>query len=256
MKHHRYLILHLCIGGDETVAPSQPVRSQTQQQREVYVGDDLPPKSTSNKKKSKAPSITPPTITTTKPPSSLPSPISTDHSQNFSVPDTVSKHHERTSTSDSLFGLSTIKENILSPTSPSHQTDDEIDKYFNQIKQPNEPKKTKSSAPIIPQSKEQKRSTRSQSDDIQTPATSISVKPDTTSTSSTTNVSAQKQSDDAHDSTDEDVDELLGKLEVSFSGKYTHTYIHTELTIFFTSKNFLSITCCLLLYVCAQCIFP
>ncbi|CAF4303926.1 unnamed protein product, partial [Rotaria magnacalcarata] len=52
-------------GGDEPSTPSPPVRFQVQQQqqqqqqqqhREVYVGDDLPPRSNSTRKKSKEPS--------------------------------------------------------------------------------------------------------------------------------------------------------------------------------------------------------
>ena len=46
-------------------------------------------------------------------------------------------------------------------------------------------KKTKKTAPIIPQSKEQKLSISSQYDDIQTPSTSISVQMDPASTFST-----------------------------------------------------------------------
>ena len=155
------------------------------------------------------------------------------------------KEPEITPKPDSLFGLSTIRENFDTDetiVSPKHQTDDEIDNYFNTIKQTNEEKKPKKTAPVIPQTKstkEQKRSTPSHYEDIHTPATSISVKVDNTPTSSTT-LPTKNQSDDKNDSTDEDVDEIIGKLEVSLSGKYTHTYIH-YFPIFYLLKHFLFI---------------
>jgi hypothetical protein len=39
---------------------------------------------------------------------------------------------------------------------------------------------------------------------------------------------SSSSSENKHDSTDDDVDELIGNLEVRFFGKYTHTYIHTH----------------------------
>jgi hypothetical protein len=242
-------------GGDEVSTPSPPDRSQTQQQREVYVDDNLPSKPTSNQKKTKESpsSITVPTIITTEPSDSI---ISLDRSQNVSVSgddieaafDSISDYKtskakpKDNDTSDSYFGLSTIKENldtdenIFNPNSSKDQHDGGIDfdNYFNKIKQPIEEKKPKKTAPIFQpskitlQPKEQKRSTLAQSDDIKTPSTSVSIKVDTTPTSSIT-LPAQKLTDDnKHDSTDEDVDEVLGTLEVTISGKYTHTYIHTH----------------------------
>jgi hypothetical protein len=227
-------------GGDETSTPALPVRSQTQQ-HEVIVDDNLSSKNTSNKKKTKAPL---PKIITTK------LADSTDHNKNFSVR-TNDIESEKPSTSDTLFGLTTIKENFDTDehiSNSKYRQDEEIDfnNYFNQ----NQQKKTKNTAPIIPQSKEKKRSIPSQYDDVRTPSTSISIQMDPPSTFST----ISKQSDNKDDSTDEDVDELLGKLEVSVFGKYTHTYIHIFFSLFFfiqSKKSF-----CLCLYVCVQCIFP
>jgi hypothetical protein len=123
-------------------------------------------------------------------------------------------------------------------TGSKYRDDEEInfDSYFNQNKQPQEEKKTKTSAPIIPQSKSTSNSKeQNRSYDIQTPSTSLSVKTDNTPNSSVT-LPAKKQnattSDDSDGSVDEDVDELLGKLEVSISGKYTHTYIHITFPLF------------------------
>jgi hypothetical protein len=232
-------------GSDDTSITSPPVGSQIQS-REVNVDDNLSSKNTSNKMK-------------TKP---------TDHSRSFSVRtddiDTAfnsmndyknsinkSKESEVKSTSDTLFGLSTIKENLDTDEnirSLKHQNDEDIDfdNYFNQ----NKPKTTKKTAPIIQQSKERKHSALSQLDDIHTPSTSISVKLNPMSISST----ITDRSDNKNDSTDEDVDELLGKLEVSIFGKYTHTYIHTHTfcPLFFIYKKIFLL---ILLYVCVQCIF-
>ncbi|CAF3992524.1 unnamed protein product, partial [Rotaria sp. Silwood1] len=123
-------------GGDEPSTPSPPVRSQVQQQqqyREVYVGDDLPPRSNSTRKKSKepSPSTTLPTIMKTKNQNNSPPPLSTDHSRSFSVTgddieaafDAINDYKTSMNesslnkpkeydvpSSDSLFGLSTIKE--------------------------------------------------------------------------------------------------------------------------------------------------
>jgi len=216
-------------GGDETSTQSPNVRSQ---QHEVNVDENLSSKTTSEKKKTKAPL---PKIVTTKP---TESPILIDRSRNFTITDDInkSKEYEITSKSDTNFGLSPIKENLGTDeniSSSKHQDGEEND-FDNYFKKHDEKKSTKKSAPVMsqskstPHSKEQKRSTLSQSDDIKTPSTSISVKIEPTSTSTTT-----KQSDNTHDSTDEDVDELLGKLEVIVFGKYMHTYIHTFFFLFF-----------------------
>jgi len=226
-------------GGDETSTPALPIRSQTQQ-REVNVDENLLSKNTSNKKKTKAPI---PIIITTK------LTESTDYNRNFSVR-TDDNESEKISKSDKLVGLTTIKENLDTDehiSSSKYQQDEEIDfnNYFNQ----NQQKKTKKTAPIIPQSKEKKLSISSQYDDIRTPSASISVQMDPVSTFS----NIKTQSDNKGDSTDEDVDELLGKLEVSIIGKYTHTYIHTFSPYFLFNKTKIF---CLCLYVCVECIFP
>jgi hypothetical protein len=218
-------------GGDETSTPALPVRSQTQQ-REVNVDENSLSKNTSNKKKTKAPI---PIIITTKLTESI------DHNRNFSVR-TDDIESEKTSKSDKLVGLTTIKENLDTDeyiSSSKYQEDEEIDfnNYFNQ----NQQKKTKKTAPIIPQSKEKKLSISSQYDDIQTPPTSISVQMDPALTFST----IKTQSDNKDDATDEDVDELLGKLKVSVSGKYTHTYIHTFSPYLFSFKNNMLFCSCL-----------
>lgn len=198
-------------GGDES-AISPPSTHSTQ--REVNVDENI-----SSNKKTKAPL---PTIITTKP---TESPILPDRNRSFT---TVS---EIASSSDILFGLSTIKENTdtdenIVSRNKTNEEEIDFDNYFTRPEQ----KTTKKPAPTIPQSKskEQNRSGSSQSYDIKTPSTSISVKTEPSSTSTKT-----KQSDDTQDSTDEDVDELLGKLEVSVLGKYTHTYIHTYTYILF-----------------------
>lgn len=197
-------------GGDETSTPSPSIYSQPQ--REVNVDENI-----SSKKKAKAPI---PTIITTKP---TDPPVSTDRSRSFSA------INEITSSSDILFGLSTIKENLDTDeniANTNNEKEEEIDfnSYFNRKEQKTT---TKKPAPTIPRPKEQKRSTPSQSYDIQTPSASISISTKTEPSSTSTKT---KQSDDnTEDSTDEDVDELLGKLEVSVLGKYTHTYIHTHI---------------------------
>jgi hypothetical protein len=241
-------------GGEETSTPSSTVHPPIQQPpQEINVDEHLSSKNTSNKKKTQEPL---PTIITTK---WADSPTSADRSRSFSITtdSNKSKELESTSKADTLFGLSTIKENLDTNENvfnSKQQQDEEIDfdNYWNQIKKPPEPKKSKKPAPILQQPKEKKRSTLSQSDDIQTPSTSISVKINPISTSSTTT----KQSDNTHDdSTDEDVDELLGKLEVRISGKYTHTYIHiyTHRHIYFSLHCLFNF--CSLLYVCVRCIF-
>ena len=229
-------------GGDEHSTSSPSAHSQNisfGQQREVNVDEHVSSKS--KKKKSKEPA---PILTNTKP--------SDSHSS------TSAKGLEISPKADSVFGLSTIKESydIEENLSSSRQhTDDEVDfdGYFNQVQQ----KKTKKQAPTLPQSKEQRISTNSQSDDIRTPSASISMGTNSARTSST----LTKQSDDLLDSTDDDVDELLGNLEVRFAGKYMHTYIHTHTQVFTYSSCTIfylikSITFTCLLYVYVQCIFP
>ncbi|CAF4534410.1 unnamed protein product [Rotaria socialis] len=277
-------------GGDEPSTPSPPVRSQVQQQqqqqqhREVYVGDDLPPRSNSIRKKSKEPSQSNalPTIQTTKINNSSPPPLSTEHSRSFSVTgddieaafDAISdyktsvndsssnktREHEMSSP-DSLFGLSTIKEAtdtdefILGTTSSRHHKDEDIDdidfdncfnKYKHQQekqqtteKKPIEEKPNKKLAPSTPvsqksqkpqeikqetrsshHSKEQKRTAPIHTDVIPTPSvsmpiTKVDLTPTPTVTVSTTKPkdTSLTELDDSNDSIDEDVDELLGKLE-------------------------------------------
>ncbi|CAF0980944.1 unnamed protein product [Rotaria sordida] len=266
-------------GGDEPSTPSPPIRSQVQQQqhhREVYVGDDLPPRSNSTRKKSKepSPSTTLPTIMTTKNQNNSASLSSTEHSRSFSVTgddieaafDAIndykismnesslnkSKDHEVPSP-DALFGLSTIKEAtdtdeiVLDTHSSRHRNDEEIDDIdfdncFNKYKQqqqnekkPTEEKKSKKpapSTPVVQQSQknqeskssnyftEQKRTAPVHTDDIRTPSISIPTPKIDIPTTPTITVSAKRQKettsndlDDSNDSIDEDVDELLGKLE-------------------------------------------
>lgn len=296
-------------GGDEPSTPSPPVCSQIQQsqqqqqQREVLVGDDVPPRGNStHRKKSKepAPSSTIPTIVTPKS-QIISSPLrSTENSRSFSVTgddieaafDAIndyktSVNHESsnhqikeqdTSSPDSLFGLTTIKEAmdtdeiVFGTGSSKQQKDDGIDEIdfdscFNKYKQqhqeqPNqskitEEKKTKKPAPTTPvisppQKKQEPKSNRDSKEqnltspfypnDVQTPALSIPTPRFETTPSPTvtlsTKTSATKPSDstsngldDSNDSIDEDVDELLGKLEVSIDQPlvYTHTYIHIHI---------------------------
>ena len=172
------------------------------------------------------------------------------------------------SSPDSLFGLSTIKEAtdtdefVLHTGSNKHQTDaviDEIDfdhcfnKYKPQQTPPAEqqtPKKTfeevktKKPTPTTPkiqesksprQSIEQKRSAFT-FDDIHTPASSIAtLKYDTTpSPIAPVLLNVPKEAspstiDDSNDSNDdEDVNELLGKLEVSIDRSSIYAHIHTH----------------------------
>ncbi|CAF3351986.1 unnamed protein product [Rotaria sp. Silwood1] len=235
-------------GGEESSIPSPSIRSQIQeqqQQQEVFVNDHVLSSNSLNKNKTKEsfPLLNVSTIITKKSSNSSSLPISKDNNKNITITnddieaafDSIddnrtsmnkSKDHEITSIPNSFFGLSTIKENldadenIFSSTSSKHPNDEDIDfgNYFNQINQPNENKKTKKSILNISQSKstlhskEQQHSIYSQSDDIRTPSASISVKLNTTSSSSTT-LSAKKQFNDINDSTDEDVDEVLGTIE-------------------------------------------
>ena len=76
-------------------------------------------------------------------------------------------------------------------------------------------------------SKVQAYDTHAQSDDIQTPSASVSIKMNSTSTSSTI-LSTKQKYDDINESTDDDVDELIGKFEVNILGKCTHTYIQIK----------------------------
>lgn len=200
-------------GGEEHSASSPSAHSQNisfgQHQREVNVDEHVSSKS---KKKSKEPA---PILAVTKP--------SDSHSS------ISAKGSEISPKADSVFGLSTIKESYdpeENLSSSRQHTDDEVDfdGYFNQVQQ----KKTKKQAPTLPPSKEQRISTNSQSDDIRTPSASISMGNNSARTSST----LTKQSDDLADSTDDDVDELLGNLEVRFAGKYMHTYIHIHTHMF------------------------
>lgn len=292
-------------GGEEPSTPSPPIRSQVQQQqREVYVGDDLPPRSNSTRrKKSKepSPSATLPTIVLPKA-SNNTTPRLSENNRSCSItgddieaafdaiadpkPSTSDPSNNRSkesevSSPDSLFGLSTIKEAtdtdefILGSNSTKHHTDaviDEIDfdNCFNKYKQqqsvePPNPTKTfeepkrKKSAPTTPSfeppspptkiqesksprhSKEQKRSAFT-FDDIQTPTASISTtKYDTTPSPNVSNAlhlpkeTSSHTLDDSNDSNDEDVNELLGKLEVSidlsliYAHIHTHTYTHLSL---------------------------
>ena len=166
---------------------------------------------------------------------------------------------------------------ILGGGSTKHQTDAAIDEIdfdhcFTKYKQPQqvesqnhtktfEEPKTKKSAPTTPSfeppspptkiqesksarhTKEQKRSAFT-FDDIQTPAASISTtKYDTTPSPIAPNTlhlpkeTSPPALDDSNDSNDEDVNELLGKLEVSidlsliYAHIHTHTYTHLYLYI-------------------------
>lgn len=301
-------------GGDEPSTPSPPDRSQVQQQqqqpqpqREAYVGDDLPPRSNSTRRKKTkepAPSATLPTIVVPKPANNS-TPRLSDTGRSCSITgddieaafDAIndyktstsekSNHHAKepeVSSPDSLFGLSTIKEAtdtdefILGTGSSKHQTDaviDEIDfdncfnKYKQQqsIEQPKQTKKTAPTTPIFEQppkiqesksprpSKEQKRSPFTY-DDIHTPAASITTpKYDTTpSPIAPVSLNVPKETspstiDDSNDSNDEDVNELLGKLEVSidlfsiYAHIHTHLYIHIDflvLLLFLTAIEFIN----------------
>ena len=266
-------------GGDEPSTPSPPVRSQVlqqqQQHREVYVGDELPPRSTSTRKKMKepAPSAAPPAIVSTKMQHSPPG-ASNEHTRSFSVTgddieaafDAINdyktsttesasnrpKEHEPSSP-DSLFGLSTIKEAIdtddtLHSTHSARYQQEEIDDIdfdncFNKYKQQNQTKlvEEKPNKAIAPppqpaiersqKSHEPKSARRSKDEKRTAPTPPSEVRPSTisivtpkmeTPPTPTVTVSTVKQQeplsnpfDDSNDSIDEDVDELLGKLEVS-----------------------------------------
>lgn len=196
-------------GTDEPSTSSPSIHSQNQpstQHREVNIDEHISSKS---KKKSKDPA---PILTVNK------------------SSDSPAKSIEVASKSDAMFGLSTIKEGFdaeENQSSSRQHTDDEIDfdGCFNKIQQ----KKNKKPAPTVPQGKEQQKSVgNSQSEDIRTPSASISTTVNTQHTSST----LAKRSDDLHESTDDDVDELLGNLEVRLPGKYIHTYTYTHTHIY------------------------
>jgi hypothetical protein len=188
-------------GGDEHSTSSTSIQNQIPQSREVNVDE---PRSSKTKKKIKDPA---PIINITKP---------IDTTKEFEI--------------DSVFGLSTIKETHDQDDTHRHLTDDELDfdNYFNKLKQPIEQKKTKKPAPIIQSSKEPRHSTVSHSDEIRTPATSISLQTNPLYMTISNVTKKPSSSENKHDSTDDDVDELIGNLEVRFFGKYTHTYIHTH----------------------------
>lgn len=249
-------------GSDETSIPQsqQVTHIQAQileRQREVSVDESSLQKNPSNKKQTKEPSssMTLPTISTKKTLNSSPFSTPTEYNRNISVTsDDVeaafdSTHDNKTSinktidydiksATDSFLGLSTIKENLdidehtVRSSSSKDPLDEEIDfgNYFNQINQLNETAKSKNTSSGIQQlksinaPKEQTYVTHAQSDDIQTPSASVSIKMNSTSTSSTI-LSTKQKYDDINESTDEDVDELIGKFEVNILGKCTHTYI-------------------------------
>ena len=263
-------------GSDETSIQSTSVRSQNQEteQCEVPIDDDLLSENSLNKNKTREPlsSITLPVTTTKKSSNTSSLQISADYNQSSSIANNdieaafdstkdyknltnKSKDDEIVSTPDSLSGLTTIRENVNADesihgsTSSKHVNDNEInfDNYFNQINQANEDKMSKTFPSTVQQSKsvshskEQRPSALSQSDDIYTPAASVSVKLGTISTSSST-VSIQKRTEDIEDSTDDDVGELLGNMKVSYFWKM-HTHIHTHIKNFSFSihKKFSSI---------------
>ena len=289
-------------GADEPSTPSPPIRSQVQaqqqQSREVYVGDDLPPRSNSMRKKSKQPAPSPilPSITASKTQNSSPPSIS-EQSRSFSVTgddieaafDAINDYKTSThdssnnrnqnnndlSSPDSLFGLSTIKEAIDhdegfltkgKKTNQDEQDLDEIDfdscfdKYKAQYQTKFiEEKSTKGPAPAKPttqttpkkdeisstrQFKEPKRAAPKHVDEPQAPPAMISTpKIETTPTITHSTIkqldSISNHFDDPNDSIYEDVDELLGKLEVSSAivicHTRTHTYIHTYVQTLQTS---------------------
>ena len=197
-------------GTDE---PSPPIRVPKQSVREVYVGHDLPAR-----KKEPLP-----TIVTSSPPSR---PFLTSNSRSSSITgDDVEAAFDaafdepRRDPPNVLFGLSTIDEerkshstNIKSPT-----TDDELDfsSYFN--KAPPTLQELKSSLQTM---------TLNQSSEILTPSVSLTTKIESNSLALSDTQPTENFTDE---SVDEDVEELLGKLEVSVCGEYmhTHTHIHT-----------------------------
>ena len=240
-------------GGDEPSTPSPPARSHLQESHDAYLdADDLPAKKNSSKKKATgSPSVPSATLVTAKP--SSPPSVSVESRRNVSVTgddieaafDAIydsrpsasqSKEHGLMLSPNSLFGLSTIEESIdtdeyrMNSDSEKHRTDEDLDfdNYFNQIKKANEEEKRKPSTSHV-HSQEPKRFVLNHSTDISTPSTSIALNIEPiVSPSTTTSKKNGSISENLADSTDDDVDELLGKLEVSIAGKYTHTYIHAD----------------------------
>ncbi|CAF1029388.1 unnamed protein product [Rotaria magnacalcarata] len=237
-------------GGEETSTTSPSTRSQIQeqeQQHHIFIGDHVSSFNSSDIKTKQKPVPSP--ILSKKIPTdasnSILSPLSRESKRNTTITsgdieaafDTIHNNnnktsihklndYEMTSTSDSFSGLSTIKENldkddnIFSTNSSKQSNDEEIDfnNIITKINQTNDNQTSKTLTSDIYQSKsnqhfkEQQNSLHSRSNDIQTPSASISIKPSTNSSSSIA-LSKTKQFDNTHDSTDEDVDELLGKFE-------------------------------------------
>ena len=280
-------------GGDEPSTPSQQHAS-----REVYVGEDLPPRSNSTRKKKSKEST--PTINE---PVRSASVTADDIEAAFDAINdyrTSTKEHDFSSP-DSLFGLSTIKETTDNEDTPftgrptkrnnfrDEDSDDiDFDNCFDQYKQKQEQqdklRQEQEAKEREEQQKQQQQQARQKQHEqhlkqkqqeleskkkqrledeaaerrlieenqrkaaaaaeakkeskraapepprpstvtivtpkIETPATPVASKNDT----------SLSQLDDSNDSIDEDVDELLGKLEVRddllFSRTYTHTSIH------------------------------
>jgi hypothetical protein len=222
-------------GADEG---SPPVRPSKHSSREVYVGDDLPAKASSEKKKAKdpSPSTTMPTIITSKPVR----PVLTANSRSSSITgddveaafdaafDEPSREHAMLPSPNVLFGLSTIQESLDPDEKRSHfhirqsTTDDEmdLDNYFNK------------STPTLQDLKsslhahEQSRLTLDRSSEILTPSVSLTTRVESTSLALSDAQPTENLTDDLDESVDEDVEELLGKLEVSV-WRRIHAHIHT-----------------------------
>ncbi|UJR10554.1 hypothetical protein I4U23_014754 [Adineta vaga] len=231
-------------GGDDASAPLPSERPQ-QVQHEVSVDDDFSWKKTPKQRRVKEtlspPAKSVPTIITTRPNSD--SPVLTDHTRNSSVTgddieaafDSINEYKSSQNKSkdneiaDSFFGLSTIKEQQDADESffsSKQQIEEEInfDNYFNKTKQQQqqqktiEEKKPKRTAPVFQPSKttqpskDEDRSKLTLSDNIYTPSASVSTKNDTTATSISA-LPSRQESEDKHNSTDDDIDEIIGKLE-------------------------------------------
>lgn len=144
----------------------------------------------------------------------------------------TNKTSSKNKSKNTIFGLSTIEENlskddhVVSSNASKRFNDDEIDfqNILTKVNQIDENKKRQMKLDIHP--------SNYQSDDIQTPSVSIDTQTNTNSSFSTT-MSNKNQMNDMNDSTDEDVDELLGKFEVNILGKYAHTYIHIYILMYF-----------------------
>ncbi|CAF0947963.1 unnamed protein product [Adineta ricciae] len=260
-------------GGDDGTTSSSADRFQTPQQlhREVSVDENQPWKKTPKQRREKEQHASKPIpiIITTK--ASANSPQISDHNRHSSVTgddieaafDSINNYKaslnkpKENTVADSYFGLSTISEHQdvdENPFSSNQQPEEEIDfdNYFTKHKQQKqdsiEEKKPKRTAPILQQSKtvnqskEDDYSKLALSNEIFTPSTSVSIKTDTNNSSAST-VPVRQQSEEKHNSTDDDIDEIIGKLEVIIFGKCTHahihTYIHTFIYIsFFSHLNF------------------